>query len=111
VAIAGELIRSGAEWEYVTEQFAGRLVLLDFEASCVEPVPSAAAVLEGLRLANGAFSAGCRMWWRRYSAGWSLTEAKVARKDSLQPNQHALADIARREFGGDRVDIAVVEWL
>jgi hypothetical protein len=38
-----------------------------------------------------------------------MREAKLVKKDRIQPNQHEFARIAQKLFG-DRLNLAVVEW-
>jgi hypothetical protein len=110
VAIAGELIRSGAEWAYLVEVFGGHRVLLDFEARCVVPVPAAARALERLQSANDGRLGGFPDVIASLGGRLVLREAKVAGKDRLNDNQHRFADNIRRDLGMQAVDFAVVEW-
>jgi hypothetical protein len=109
VAIARELVASGAGWAYATEVWAGRVVLLGPDLVCAAADGAVGALLSLLRRANGSYAglpdvvgvAGGRVVLR--------SARDVAARERLASPHHEFARAARRLFG-DRLDLAVVEW-
>ena len=110
VLIARELHLQGASIAVCTDLTLGELRLLDPDLKVIEPPTVLEQLLTALRALNGGRWAGLpdavavfphdRIVFR---------EAKVAKKDRLNPAQHAFARIARQLLG-EKLDLAVVEW-
>ncbi len=108
VVIAKELVDAGADVAYCVELFPSP-VFVDHTATCVEVEPIMGSILAQLVEANGGRYGGLPDAIGRQGKRILMREAKRAGKDHLRPNQHAVADAARRLLR-DRLDLAVVEW-
>jgi hypothetical protein len=110
VMIARELEEQGAMVALCTDGTMDRYRFVNTSLICVQPEPPLSHVLEQLRIANGGSFRGLPDVVGIFPDGRiALREAKVAKKDRLNKNQHAFARVARRVLG-ERLDLAVVEW-
>jgi len=110
VMIARELREQGASIAVCTDLTLGELRLLDSDLVCIEPPPILAEMFAALRAANGDRWRGLPDAVAVFPDGRiAFREAKVAKKDRLNPPQHEFARAARRLLG-DRLDLAAVEW-
>lgn len=111
VAIARELMASGADWAYCTELWGGSgPVLLDQHGMCVSPSSSAAAFLQLVREVNNSGFGGLPDVIAQRGDIMIVREAKLGRgRDKLRNNQHSLIRSLRTRLG-DRLDAAVIEW-
>ena len=110
VAIARELVAAGADWAYCTELWAGKLVLLDHNATCAAVEGPVAELLDEMRTTNGGRLGGLPDVIGRRGQRVILREAKLGGgRDKLRPNQDAFLS-AQREHFGEALDAAVVEW-
>jgi hypothetical protein len=110
VMIARELKDEGAVVAVCTDLTMGRLRFVNTDLVCVEPTPPLPQLLDELRTANEGSLAGLPDAIAIFPDGRvALREAKVAKKDRLNSNQHAFACAARKVLGA-RLDLAVVEW-
>jgi hypothetical protein len=110
VMIARELKADGAAVAVCTDLTLGRLRFVNTELICIEPEPPLSQLLDELRAATGGSLAGLPDAIGIFPDGRiALREAKVAKKDRLNKNQHSFARAARKLLGA-RLDLAVVEW-
>lgn len=110
ILIAQELRDEGAVIAVCTDLTKGQLRFVSTDLICIVPGPPLSGVLEELRAANGNSLRGLPDAIGIFPDGRvALREAKRAKKDRLNPNQHAFARAARQVLG-DRLDLAVVEW-
>jgi hypothetical protein len=108
--IARELEDEGAVAAVCTDLTMGRLRFVNTNLICIEPKPPLSQLLDELRAANGGSLAGLPDAIGIFPDGRiALREAKVAKKDRLNENQHVFARTARKALGA-RLDLAVVEW-
>jgi hypothetical protein len=100
VIIARELQDEGALVAVCTDLTLGRLRFINTELICVEPKPPLPQLLEELRAAHGGSLAGLPDAIGIFRDGRvALREAKVAKKDRLNENQHAFARAACKALG------------
>lgn len=110
VLIARELRDQGATIAACTDLTLGELRLIDPDLFCIEPPTPLAELLASLRAANEGRWAGLPDAVAIFANGRvAFREAKVAKKDRLNPPQHAFARVARRLLG-QKLDLAAVEW-
>jgi hypothetical protein len=110
VMIARELRDSGSSSALCTDLTLGKLRLVSPDLILVDPEPPLAEILAELHTANGGSWRGLPDAIAILPNGRiAMREAKVAKKDRLNPNQHNFARIARLVLGSD-LDLAVVEW-
>jgi hypothetical protein len=110
ILIARELRDDGAIIAVCTDLTMGRLRFVDPDLICVEPKPPLTELLAEVRAVNGGSLTRLPDAIAIFADGRvALREAKVAKKDRLNPTQHAFARAARRALG-KRLDLAVVEW-
>jgi hypothetical protein len=110
VMIARELEDEGAIIAVCTDGTMDRYRFVNTNLICVEPAPPLSEVLDELRTANGGSFRGLPDAVGIFPDGRvALREAKLAKKDRLNKNQHSFAIAARRVLG-TRLDLAVVEW-
>lgn len=108
--IARELLEEGALIAFCTDLTHGVLRLINADLVCVEAPPQLADILMELRVANGNSYRGLPDAISIFPDGKIvLREAKRAKKDRLNVNQHSFARAARSILGS-RLDLAVVEW-
>lgn len=110
VMIARELMDAGASAAVCTDLTLGNIVLLGPDLVCTPLQGELGRILEELFAANGNRWSGLPDAVAVFPDGRvALREAKVAKKDRLNKNQH---DFARAALAllGDRLDLAVVEW-
>lgn len=107
--IARELLSEGALSAVFTELW-GRFVLVNPDLICVQEEGLIKEILDAVRLETDGKLSGIPDVLAVFSNGRIvMREAKVAKKDRLQKNQHNFARVSQKLFG-DRLDIAVVEW-
>ena len=107
--IARELISEGALSAVFTELW-GRLVLVNSDLICVQEDGQIKEILDAVRSKTSGSLSGLPDVIAVFSDGRiAMREAKVAKKDRLQKNQHNFARVAQKLFG-NRLDLAVVEW-
>jgi hypothetical protein len=110
VLIARELCQEGATIAVCTDLTLGELRLLDPDLRCIEPPAALEELFAALRATNGGRWAGLPDAVAIFPDGRvAFREAKVAKKDRLNPPQHAFARMALQLFG-DKLDLAAVEW-
>lgn len=110
VLIARELRDEGASIAVCTDLTLGVLRLLDPDLVCIEPPGPLKELFAALRAANGGRWAGLPDAVAVFPDGRIVfREAKVAKKDRLNPPQHAFARIARALLG-EKLDLTAVEW-
>jgi hypothetical protein len=110
VLIARELRDEGAVVAVCTDLTRGELRFVSTDLICIEPPPPLLPILDQLRAANGNSLRGLPDAMGLFPDGRvALREAKRAKKDRLNDNQHAFARAAQKVFG-DKLDLAVVEW-
>lgn len=110
VLIARELRDEGASIAVCTDLTLGELRLIDPDLFCIEPPAPLDELLASLRAANEGRWAGLPDAIALFPDGRVVfREAKVAKKDRLNPPQHAFARVARRLLGR-KLDLAAVEW-
>jgi hypothetical protein len=110
VMIARELEDDGAVIAVCTDLTMGRLHFVNTDLICIEPGPPLSQLLDDLRAANEGSLAGLPDAIAIFPDGRvALREAKVAKKDRLNQNQHTFARAARKALG-TRLDLGVVEW-
>jgi hypothetical protein len=110
VMIARELEGEGAIVAFCTDGTMDRYRFVNTNLICVKPEPPLSQILEGLRTANRGSFRGLPDAIGIFPDGRvAMREAKVAKKDRLNRNQHAFARAAHKMLG-ERLDLAVVEW-
>jgi hypothetical protein len=110
ILIARELRDEGAVIAVCTDLTRGQLRFVNTDLICIEPTPPLSQILDELRAANGNSLRGLPDAMAIFPDGRvALREAKRAKRDRLNDNQHAFARAARKVFR-DRLDLAVVEW-
>ena len=109
--IAEELINEGAEVAAFTELWAGKCVLVDHNLVCISDNHRLVQILKNIRHKNKGRLGGLPDVMAVFPDGKvAFREAKnVKAKDTLNENQHALAELLQRLYK-DKLDIAVVEW-
>jgi hypothetical protein len=108
--IARELKDEGAIVAVCTDATMNRFRFVNTDLIYIEPKPPLSEVLDELRGANGGSLGGLPDAIGIFPDGRvALREAKLAKKDRLNKNQHAFARAARTILGV-RLDLAVVEW-
>lgn len=93
IFVARELRDEGALVAVCTDLTRGQVRFVNTDFICIAPTPPLSDILEELRVANGNSLRGLP------DGRVALREAKRARKDRLNDNQHAFARAAREALG------------